>query len=128
MNFLAQNTRPDISFAVHQCAKFCNNLRHSHGIAVKRIGSYLKATADKGLILCPDGTNQLNAYVDADFVELGHMNKLMLEIIIYQEQAMSLHTADVLSIGKAPWKNKLLSAHVRQNTLLSPCVVDLSSQ
>ena len=25
LNFLAQNTRPDISFAVHQCAKFCNN-------------------------------------------------------------------------------------------------------
>jgi len=67
LNFLAQNTRPDISFAVHQCAKFCNNPCQSHGIAIKQIGRYLKATADKGLILRPDGTNQLNAYVDADF-------------------------------------------------------------
>ena len=64
LNFLAQNTQPDISFAVHQCAKYCNNPRHSHGIAVKRIGKYLKTTADKGLILCPDNTHQLNAYVD----------------------------------------------------------------
>lgn len=38
LNFLAQNTRPDISFAVHQCAKFCNNPHYSHGIVVKRIG------------------------------------------------------------------------------------------
>jgi hypothetical protein len=67
LNFLAQNTRPDLSFAVHQCAKFCMNPRTTHGAAVKRIGRYLKTTRDKGITLRPDGTNSLNAYVDADF-------------------------------------------------------------
>jgi hypothetical protein len=67
LNFLAQNTRPDLSFAVHQCAKFCMNPRESHGAAIKRIGKYLKTTRDKGIVLRPDGTNSLNAYVDADF-------------------------------------------------------------
>jgi hypothetical protein len=67
LNFLAQNTRPDLSFAVHQCTKFCMNLRDSHGAAIKRIGCYLKTTHNKGIVLRPDGTNLLNACVDADF-------------------------------------------------------------
>ena len=78
LNFLAQNTRPDIAYAVHQCAKFSADPKLSHQIAVKRIGRYLKTTADKGLILRPDGTHQLNAYSDSDFAgnwsrNLAHM-------------------------------------------------------
>ena len=61
------NSRPDIAFSVHQCARFCTNPRASHGTAVKRIGRYLKSTKDKGLILRPDGTHSLHAMCDADF-------------------------------------------------------------
>ena len=67
LNFLAQNTRPDIAHAVHQCAKYSANPAHSHGIALKRIGRYLNTTKDKGLILRPDGSHQLHAYSDSDF-------------------------------------------------------------
>ena len=35
--YLASNTRPDISFAVHQCAQFTKNTKASHDISVKRI-------------------------------------------------------------------------------------------
>ncbi len=35
LNFLAQNTRPDIAFAVHQCARYCSAPRKIHQIAVK---------------------------------------------------------------------------------------------
>jgi hypothetical protein len=37
LNFLAQNTRPDISFAVHQCARFCTNPTALHELALNRI-------------------------------------------------------------------------------------------
>ena len=67
MMFLASSTRPDILFAVHQCAKFNSCPKRIHEEAVKRIGRYLKRTADKGTILTPNGTNKLDCYVDADF-------------------------------------------------------------
>lgn len=51
LNYIAQNTQPDISFAVHQCARYSANLTALHELAVKRIGRYLLATRDKGLIL-----------------------------------------------------------------------------
>jgi len=38
--YLASNSRPDISFAVHQCAQFTHASQHSHAIAVKRILRY----------------------------------------------------------------------------------------
>lgn len=67
LNFLTQNTKLDIAFAVHQCDKFCNNSCEIHSIDVKSIGKYLKTTRNKGLNLQPNGTHQLNAYVDSVF-------------------------------------------------------------
>ena len=41
MLYLASNTIPDISFAVHKCARFTHNTKASHETAVKRICWYL---------------------------------------------------------------------------------------
>ena len=51
MNYLARTTRPDILFAVHQCAKYSIDTKQSHEGVVKRIELYLKNTKDKGLAL-----------------------------------------------------------------------------
>jgi hypothetical protein len=48
LNFLVQHTRPDITFAVHQCARFSSQPTALHELAVKRIGWYLLQTKDKG--------------------------------------------------------------------------------
>jgi len=53
LNFLEKSTRPDIAYAVHQCARFVENPTDLHAEAVKHIGHYLLGTADKGLILRP---------------------------------------------------------------------------
>jgi hypothetical protein len=45
--YLAKSTRPDISCAVHQCARHCANPKVQHTAAVKRIGRYLLGTKDK---------------------------------------------------------------------------------
>jgi hypothetical protein len=73
LNFLAQNTRPDdISFAVHQCARFSSKPTALHELAVKRIGRYLLATKDRGLTLQPRHDYKLDMYVDADFAGMWH--------------------------------------------------------
>lgn len=69
--YLSGNTRPDIAFAVHQCARFSHDPKQSHAIAVKRILRYLKGTKDKGMILSPSNNDfEVNCYVDADFAGL----------------------------------------------------------
>jgi hypothetical protein len=40
LNYIAQNSRPDISFTVHQCTRFSKDPRYLHEKAVKRIIYY----------------------------------------------------------------------------------------
>jgi hypothetical protein len=67
LNFLEKSTRPDLAYSVHQCARFSQDPKQSHGDAVKRIVRYLKGTAMEGLILSPDTNLSLHCYVDSDF-------------------------------------------------------------
>ena len=71
------NTRPDIQFAVYQCARFTHSPKMSHLKAVKRIVRYLKGTAvngkDRGLTFdtgIKGQQLQADCYVDADFAGL----------------------------------------------------------
>lgn len=73
--YISSNTRPDIQFAVHQCARFTHSPKQSHAQAIKRIGRYLRGTMDddgkfKGLILEPDLSQGLDCYVDSDYAGL----------------------------------------------------------
>jgi hypothetical protein len=65
--YLSCHTRPDIAFAVSQCARYSFCPRHSHEEALKRIGRYLKGTRDKGIIMKKSKSLKLDLYVDADF-------------------------------------------------------------
>ena len=67
MKYLAATTRPDILFAVHQCARFSSEPKLCHEKAVKRIIRYLKKTKDKGMNLKVDSTKGIECFVDADF-------------------------------------------------------------
>lgn len=67
LNYLAASTRPDILYAVHQCARFSADPKLCHQRAVKRIIRYFKGTADKGIILTPDKTKGIQCFVSADF-------------------------------------------------------------
>ena len=68
--YLSNTTRPDLSFAVHQCARFTHSPKRSHEVALKRIGRYLIGTADKGMILKPNTDLNIDCFVDADFAGL----------------------------------------------------------
>jgi hypothetical protein len=73
MLYLSGHTRPDIAFAVHQCARYTFNPTRKHEVALIRIGRYLKGTMDKGLIMTPTDDPRVDCYPDADFAGLyGH--------------------------------------------------------
>jgi len=65
--FLRSHSRvltPDISCAVHHCARHCANPKIQHTAAVKRVGRYLLGTKDKGLIMRPNQEG-MECWVDA---------------------------------------------------------------
>ena len=70
MLYLASNSRPDIAFAVHQCARFNHCPRLKHEQAVKRIARYLKGTRNKGLLFTPSDELSLELHADADWAGL----------------------------------------------------------
>jgi hypothetical protein len=68
--YLSNNTRPDITYAVSQVARFTSKPKVSHAKAIKSIIRYLSQTPDKGLTIKPDGSYDLRCWVDADFAGL----------------------------------------------------------
>jgi Reverse transcriptase (RNA-dependent DNA polymerase) len=66
MLYLEKCTRPDLAYAVHQCARFSANPKFEHGQAIKWLGRYLYETRDKGMIFKPDESG-LELYVDSDW-------------------------------------------------------------
>ena len=79
MMYIANNSRPDIAFAVNQVARYANNLRCCYEVAVKQIGRYLKGSLfndhdgneqTRGTIFKPPDRSeplQVNLWADADF-------------------------------------------------------------
>jgi hypothetical protein len=65
LNYLEKSTRPDISYAVHQCARFSLDPRQSHDVAVRYIARYLAGTKTRGLHLSPNAKQSHECYVNA---------------------------------------------------------------
>ena len=70
IHLLANNSRPDIAYAVHQCARFTHCQRNLHSVAIKRILRFLQGTKTKGMFIEPSQKLQVDCYVDADFAGL----------------------------------------------------------
>jgi Reverse transcriptase (RNA-dependent DNA polymerase) len=66
MLYLEKCTRPDIAYAVHQCARFSAEPKYEHGQAVKWLGRYLSETRDKGMTYSPN-EDGLELFVDSDW-------------------------------------------------------------
>ena len=57
--YLSNNTRPDITFAVSQVARYTARPKKSHAQAVKTIVRYLARTPEHGIIVRPNSTYTL---------------------------------------------------------------------
>jgi hypothetical protein len=68
--YLSGHTRPNIAYAVNSCARymFCPN--HSHELALKCVGRYLKQTSERRMTMNPStDICKIDANPDADFEE-----------------------------------------------------------
>ena len=101
--YLATNSRPDIAFAVNQCARFTHNPKRTHETAIKRIVRYLKATKDKGMVIDPTGILNLDLYADADFAGLWTLTEAD------DPSTMRSRTGYVMMLSGVPvlWGSKL---------------------
>jgi hypothetical protein len=71
--YLSGHSRPDIAFAVHQCARYTFAPKRKHKLALIRIGRYLKGTMKERLIMRPTTCPCIDCFPDADFAGLyGH--------------------------------------------------------
>jgi hypothetical protein len=80
LNSLAQNSRPEISLAIHQCARFSKEPKALHEKSVKRSIYYLQCTRDKPLIMKPNKIFHLTHSVTATSLVYG-INNLRIYVI-----------------------------------------------
>ncbi len=73
LNYLAQTTRPDIEYTMHQIAKYLSDPRQSHGEAILYLVCDLKNTHKLGFAFKPNPKKGLEHYCDANFS--GYWNK-----------------------------------------------------
>lgn len=127
--YLAGHTRPDIAYAVNQCARYMFNPKRSHELALIRIGKYLKGTRTKGITFKPSGGMfNVNAFPDADFAGLyGHEHPA-------DPACVKSRTGFVITIANCPimWKSSLqsktaLSTMEAEITALAHCMKELLS-
>jgi Reverse transcriptase (RNA-dependent DNA polymerase)/GAG-pre-integrase domain len=143
LNYLEKSSRPDISYAVHQCARFCQNPKVEHSAAVKHIGRYLLTTQDKGIVCKPDDCS-VHCYADASFS--GEWVKSLAEhdpttarsrtgyIIFYSgcpiiwtsklqtEIALSATEAEYIALSQSLREVTALFAIVREIKLIHPTI------
>ena len=61
--YLQNHSRPELMFAVSQCARYTYCSKLSHEKVLKRIGRYLKGTRTKGLIMKPNKDLNIDCFV-----------------------------------------------------------------
>ena len=101
--YLQNHSRPDLTFAVSQCARYTFCPKLSHEKALKRIGRYLQGTRDKGLIMQPTAELNVDCYVDSDFAGLwGYEDD-------QDPTCVRSRTGYIITIGGCPvlWSSKL---------------------
>jgi hypothetical protein len=108
------NTRPDIAFAVSKVARFNHSPKQSPATAVKMIVRYLHGTAERGTIVKPTGTLQIDCFVDADFAGLYRQDPDA------NPTSVKSQTRYIIKLGGCPliWKS-MLQTEISLSTLES---------
>jgi hypothetical protein len=105
MMYQSSNSRPDIQFAVHQCARFTHSPKRTHGDAILRICRYLQGTQVRGLHFKPtEMLKKTDWYCDADFAGLYNVENQHHDPVCVKSR-----TGFCLTLGNCPllWVSKL---------------------
>lgn len=77
LNYLDKGKWPDIFYATHQCARFCEDSKILYVKVVEYIVGYLKKTRNKGIALNPNKNKLFEVY--ADLKHFSNWNKSTVE-------------------------------------------------
>ena len=92
--YLSCGTRPDITIAVSNVARFCSKPTKQHWTAVKRIMRYLRGTQNYGILYTRDCVTDVEGYSDADWA--GDVN----------DRKSTSGYVFTISGGAVSWKSK----------------------
>jgi len=98
-----KSSRPDISYVVHQCARFSYDPKITHGHAIIYLVKYLHGTMDKWILFHPNDDYNLYCHVDADFC--GSWFKLTA---MHDASTAKSRTSFVITYANCPvsWSSK----------------------
>ena len=104
--YLSTNTRCDIAFAVSQVCRFTHCYKQSHAKAVKMLVRYLAGTREKGTIMKPNGTLELNSHSDSDLAGLYKTDPME------DPNSARSRMGYIISLGGCPlvWKSQLIGS------------------
>jgi hypothetical protein len=122
-------THPDLNYSVSQVARFMfsPNHRHEvaihcHEVAIKMIRRYLVGTWDKGMILKPTATLNINAHPDANFAGLYGYKDNNNPVCVVRSC-----TRFVITVANCPvlWSSKLQTKTAMSMTMMEAEVIAL---
>ncbi len=125
--YLSGHTCPNIVYAVNCCARYMFCPKHSHELALKRIGRYLKQTSDHGMVMNPStDICKIDAYPNADFAGMCGHEKPTDPSCVKSRSGFVITFADVPIL----WQSKLqtetaLSTMEAEVTALAACCREL---
>ena len=114
--YLACGTRPDISFAVGQCAQFMSNPGDKHLEAVKHVFRYLKKTRNVGLVysrMTPGLANVLYGFVDADHAgNSEHRRSTAGYVMMLNGAAVSWASSKIKAVALSSFESEWYAASI----------------
>ena len=121
--YLATDSRPDISFAVHQCSRLTHYTRTIYKDAVLRICRYLQHTSEEGLIYTPTYKTTVDCYADADFAGLWGVEDPEDPVVSKSRMGYTILFANcpILWVSKVQTETALSTLHVEYVALSQSC-------
>jgi hypothetical protein len=110
MMYLANNTRPDISFAVNQCTRYGNKPMILHEKAIKYISRYLLGTRTEGMYVQLSNKLTLDCFVDADFAGLWNVENKDDPVCVRSRTGFVIHLGEVPLIWVSKLQSKIASS------------------
>lgn len=110
--YLANNTRPDIAFAVNLLARFSSAPMTRHWNGIKHIFRYLRGTIDFGLFFPENSTSQLIGYADAGYLSDPHFGKSQTGYVFtYCGTAISWKSTKQTTVATSTNHSELIAIH-----------------
>jgi len=77
------NTRPDITFFVHQLSRFLDKLTIAHYNVANRILKYIKGALSLGLFFSSNNSAHLKAFCDSDWGTCSDLRQSVTNFSVY---------------------------------------------